>query len=79
MWPAFKRFFTDQVYFVQVMRFTLMGLGGLLTSGALDLNAINSHLGPFGWWVGLVLMPAAVFLRAGESNTPVTFTGAPKR
>lgn len=70
MWPAFKRFFTDQVYFVQVLRSAVALAGVLLSSGVIDLGALNAHLGPLGWWVGSFLVPIAIFMRAGERNAP---------
>ena len=68
MFTALKRLFTDEVYFAQQLRALVFLLGTLMFTGVIDLGTLQENLGPIGWYVGIVLQAAALFVRAGEKN-----------
>lgn len=61
MWPAIKRFFTDETAFVRISRGLMVMAGGLVTAGALPI------VPPV---VGVVVTGLAVMAGAGRKAPP---------
>lgn len=70
MFEAIRRLLWDEAYFAQHARAASMLLGTMLTSGVITLNDLGEQFGRVGWYVGLTLQAASVFVRAGEKNEP---------
>jgi len=60
-----KKFFTDETAFVGLARGTLLGIGGAVSSGMVDVSALGMPK-----WAGVAMLAAGGFIRAGEKNPP---------
>ncbi len=59
----FLRLWTDESFFVRVIRVGLAGIGEMLHNGVIPTGTSG-----FGYYVGMVLTALALFIPAGQQN-----------